>query len=498
MNYPMIRYVLAWVLRVEGAIMALPCLIALVFHEQTGFAFLLCMLICLTIGFAGTARRPRETEIYTKDGMVAVSLAWLVLSLFGALPFVMTGEIPNYVDALFEIISGFTTTGASIVSDVEALSHATRFWRSFSHWIGGMGVLVFILMMFPVRSGSQMNLMKAESPGYNVSKFVPHVRDTAKILYRIYLVMTIVQILILLASGMYWFDALCITFGSAGTGGFGVLNDSCASYTPLQQVVTSVFMIAFGVNFSFYYLLTTRRARDAFRMEEVRAYLGIILAAIVIISFDTLRLYASAGECVRAALFQVASIITTTGYSTTNFDLWPSLSKEVLLLLMCIGACAGSTGGGLKVSRILIFLRAAKRGIRSYVHPHNVMKVRMDGAPVSEEQVGSVYIFLILYVFVFALSVLVVSVDGFSFGTNFSAVAATLNNIGPGLEVVGPMSNFSAYGYLSKAVLMFDMLAGRLELFPVFVMLNPDVWTKGANKGRKRARGRLRASRAAA
>lgn len=498
MNYPMIRYVLAWVLRVEGAIMALPCLIALVFHEQTGFAFLLCMLICLTIGFAGTARRPRETEIYTKDGMVAVSLAWLVLSLFGALPFVMTGEIPNYVDALFEIISGFTTTGASIVSDVEALSHATRFWRSFSHWIGGMGVLVFILMMFPVRSGSQMNLMKAESPGYNVSKFVPHVRDTAKILYRIYLVMTIVQILILLASGMYWFDALCITFGSAGTGGFGVLNDSCASYTPFQQVVTSVFMIAFGVNFSFYYLLTTRRARDAFRMEEVRAYLGIILAAIVIISFDTLRMYASAGECVRAALFQVASIITTTGYSTTNFDLWPSLSKEILLLLMCIGACAGSTGGGLKVSRILIFLRAAKRGIRSYVHPHNVMKVRMDGEPVSEEQVGSVYIFLILYVFVFALSVLVVSVDGFSFGTNFSAVAATLNNIGPGLEVVGPMSNFSTYGYLSKAVLMFDMLAGRLELFPVLVMLNPDVWTKGANKGRKRARGRLRASRVAA
>ena len=498
MNYPMIRYVLAWVLKVEGAIMALPCLVALVYHEQTGFAYLLCMLICLTIGFAGTARRPRETEIYTKDGMVTVSLAWLVLSLFGALPFVMTGEIPNYVDAMFEIISGFTTTGASICTDVEALSHATRFWRSFSHWIGGMGVLVFILMMFPVRSGSQMNLMKAESPGYNVSKFVPHVRDTAKILYRIYLVMTVAQIVILLASGMYWFDALCITFGSAGTGGFSVLNDSCASYTPFQQVVTAVFMIAFGVNFSFYYLVTIRRARDAFRMEEVRTYLGIILAAIVLISVNTVGMYASVGECVRAALFQVASIITTTGYSTVDFNLWPALSKEILLLLMCIGACAGSTGGGLKVSRVIIFLRAAKRGIRSYVHPHNVMKVRMDGEPVSEEQVGSVYIFLIIYVFVFALSVLVVSIDGFNFESNFSAVAATLNNIGPGLEVVGPMSNFSAYSYLSKLVLMFDMLAGRLELFPVLVMLDPDVWTKGARKDRKDARARRRATKAVA
>jgi trk system potassium uptake protein TrkH len=498
MNYPMIRYVLAWVLKVEGAIMALPCLVALVYHEQTGFAYLLCMLICLTIGFAGTARRPRETEIYTKDGMVTVSLAWLVLSLFGALPFVMTGEIPNYVDAMFEIISGFTTTGASICTDVEALSHATRFWRSFSHWIGGMGVLVFILMMFPVRSGSQMNLMKAESPGYNVSKFVPHVRDTAKILYRIYLAMTVAQIVILLASGMYWFDALCITFGSAGTGGFSVLNDSCASYTPFQQVVTAVFMIAFGVNFSFYYLVTIRRARDAFRMEEVRAYLGIILAAIVLISVNTVGMYASVGECVRAALFQVASIITTTGYSTVDFNLWPALSKEILLLLMCIGACAGSTGGGLKVSRVIIFLRAAKRGIRSYVHPHNVMKVRMDGEPVSEEQVGSVYIFLIIYVFVFALSVLVVSIDGFNFESNFSAVAATLNNIGPGLEVVGPMSNFSAYSYLSKLVLMFDMLAGRLELFPVLVMLDPNVWTKGARKDRKDARARRRATKAVA
>lgn len=498
MNYPMIRYVLAWVLKVEGAIMALPCLVALVYHEQTGFAYLLCMLICLTIGFAGTARRPRETEIYTKDGMVTVSLAWLVLSLFGALPFVMTGEIPNYVDAMFEIISGFTTTGASICTDVEALSHATRFWRSFSHWIGGMGVLVFILMMFPVRSGSQMNLMKAESPGYNVSKFVPHVRDTAKILYRIYLVMTVAQIVILLASGMYWFDALCITFGSAGTGGFSVLNDSCASYTPFQQVVTAVFMIAFGVNFSFYYLVTIRRARDAFRMEEVRTYLGIILAAIVLISVNTVGMYASVGECVRAALFQVASIITTTGYSTVDFNLWPALSKEILLLLMCIGACAGSTGGGLKVSRVIIFLRAAKRGIRSYVHPHNVMKVRMDGEPVSEEQVGSVYIFLIIYVFVFALSVLVVSIDGFNFESNFSAVAATLNNIGPGLEVVGPMNNFSAYSYLSKLVLMFDMLAGRLELFPVLVMLDPDVWTKGARKDRKDARARRRATKAVA
>ena len=478
MNYPMIGYVLAWVLKVEGAILGLPCIVALIYHEQTGFAFLIVMAVCLALGFLGTSHKPEDTEIYTRDGMVAASLSWIVLSIFGALPFVMTGEIPNYIDALFEIISGFTTTGASICTDVEALSHATRFWRSFSHWIGGMGVLVFILTMFPVRTGSQMNLMKAESPGYNVSKFVPHVHDTAKILYSIYLIITLLQIVILLLSGMYWFDALCITFGSAGTGGFGVLNDSCASYTPFQQVVISIFMIAFGVNFSFYYLLSTKRFKSAFRMDEVRVYLGIIVTAVALISFNTVGMYSSVGETVRHALFQVASIMTTTGYSTTDFNLWPSLSKEILLLLMFIGACAGSTGGGIKVSRVIIYLRAARRGIRSFVHPHTVMKVRMDGEAMPEEQVRSVSIFLIAYVLVFVISLLVVSFDGLSFESNFSAVAATLNNIGPGLDVVGPMSNYSTYSYLAKIVLIFDMLAGRLELFPVLVLFNPGVWSR--------------------
>jgi trk system potassium uptake protein TrkH len=490
-NYRMIGYVLAWVLVVEGAIMSLPCAIALIYGESQGFVFLFCMVLCLALGAFGAVHKPHNTEIYSKDGMVAASLGWVVLSIFGALPFTLTGEIPHYLDALFETISGFTTTGASILRDVEALSHATRFWRSFSHWIGGMGVLVFILMMFPVRSGSQMNLMKAESPGYNVSKFVPRVHDTAKILYSIYLSMTILQIVILLLSGMYWFDALCITFGSAGTGGFGILNDSCASYTSFQQIVISIFMIAFGVNFSFYYLISSKRIKTALKMDEVRIYLAIIIGAIVLITLNTYTLYPSVGQSIQHSLFQVASIITTTGYSTVDFNLWPPFSKGILLLLMCCGACAGSTGGGIKVSRIIIFFRAARRGISSYVHPRNVQKLRMDGEPIAEDQVRSVSIFLIIYVIVFAISVFAISVDNFSFEANFAAVAATLNNIGPGLAEIGPMSNYADFSYFSKIVLMFDMLAGRLEIMPVLVMLSPGVWSGGIIKTGKRVKNKL-------
>ncbi len=473
MNYRMIRYILGWVLRVEGALLALPVLIALIYRESQGYAYLCCAIGCLIVGTIGSFRRPKETEIYFKDGMVAVSLSWIFMSMIGALPFVITGEIPHFINAMFEIVSGFTTTGASILSNVEALSHASLFWRSFSHWIGGMGVLVFILMLIPVKSGLSMNLMKAESPGYNVSKFVPRVRNTAILLYKIYLAMTVINILILLTSGMAWFDSLCVTFGSAGTGGFSVLNSGCATYTPFQQTVIAIFMILFGVNFGFYYLLLTRKTKSAFKMEEVRAYFLIILAAIIFIVWNVRSMYPSISETIRHSLFQVASIITTTGYSTTDFNIWPEFSKNILIILMFVGACAGSTGGGIKVSRIMIFIRVVKRRLFSYVHPYSVRKIRMDGKSVEENQVQEIGIFLAAYVLIFAASMFLISLDSFSFETNFTAVAATLNNIGPGLAEVGPMSNFGGYSILSKMILIFDMLAGRLELFPMLIFLVP-------------------------
>lgn len=478
MNYSMIRFVLGWVLKVEGMLMLLPCFIALIYREPEGKIYLLLAFAAILAGGLISSRRPKNMELYPREGFVAVGLAWLLLSAFGALPFVFTGEIPSYVDAFFEIVSGFTTTGSSILSDVEALSHTTLFWRSFSHWVGGMGVLVFILMMIPSQNGSHMNLMKAESPGPEVSKFVPKVRNTARILYRIYLIMTLIQIVLLLATGMYWFDALCITFGTAGTGGFGVLNSSCGSYTPVQQWIITVFMIAFGVNFSFYYLLKIRRPKDAFKMEEVRYYIIIILLAIGVIAWNIsgTGLYHGLEETVRASAFQVGSIITTTGFSTTDFDMWPTLSKTILVGLMVIGACAGSTGGGIKVSRFVICLKSVKQAIYAIAHPRAVRKIRMDGHPVQENIMRSLYGYMVAYFAIFAFSVLAVSVDNFSFETNFTAVAATLNNIGPGLAQVGPTQNFGGFSIFSKLILSFDMLAGRLELFPMLMIFYPKTW----------------------
>ena len=478
MNYAMIRYILAWVLKVEGAILSLPCIIALMYQEKEGISYLIWMVVCLAIGFLGSVKKPKNTEIYQKDGFAAVAMSWGVMSLFGAIPFVMTKEIPSLIDALFEIVSGFTTTGASILTDVEALSHTSLFWRSFSHWIGGMGVLVFILMLIPVKNGSQMNLMRAESPGPSVSKFVPRVRNTAILLYKIYIVMTIVQIVLLLLTGMQWFDAMCISFGSAGTGGFGVLNASCAAYTPVQQWIITVFMILFGVNFTFYYLILCKKAGAAFGMEEVRAYFVVIAVAIGIITWNIGSMYSSFSEAFRNASFQVGSIITTTGFSTTDFNLWPELSKYVLVLLMFIGACAGSTGGGIKVSRMLLLVKTIRKELQSIAHPRSIKKIKMDGHPVEHEVMRSINVFFITYMVIFAVSVLIISFNEFSLETNFTAVAATLNNIGPGMDLVGPMSNYAAYGGVSKAVLIFDMIAGRLELFPVLILFCPSTWKK--------------------
>jgi len=389
MNYRMVRYILAHVLRLEGALMLLSCLIALIFREREGWVYLCVALASLLVGQLG-AKKPVNMEIYQKEGFVSVGLSWVLLSIVGAIPFVVTGEIPFYIDSLFEIVSGFTTTGSSILSNVEALSHTSLFWRSFSHWTGGMGVLVFVLMMIPASGGSHMNLMKAESPGPDVSKFVPRVKNTARILYRIYLFMTVAEAVILLITGMNWFDTICISFGSAGTGGFGILNDSCASYTPLQQWIITAFIIMFGVNFGFYFLIRSRKPLEALKMEEVRVYLIIIGSAITVITINICSSYAHVGDALRDAAFQVGSIITTTGFSTTDFNTWPSLSKYILVMLMCIGACAGSTGGGMKVVRFVTIFKAMRAELHSLIHPRSIKKIRMDGNIVHDNMLRSI------------------------------------------------------------------------------------------------------------
>lgn len=478
MNYPMIVYILGLLLRFEAVFLLLPAVTGLIYLEREAYAFFGVALLTFVLGTLLTLKRPKVKQIFTKDGFVTVALGWIVLSMFGALPFVICGDIPFYVDALFETISGFTTTGASVLNDVEALSHAGLMWRSFTHWVGGMGVFVFLLSLLPMLGGSTMQLMKAESPGPSVDKFVPRVKDTAKLLYSIYLVITILQIAALLLAGMPLFDTLTLTFGTVGTGGFGIKNDSLASYPALQQNIITFFMIISGINYSAYFFIISRRFRDAFRMEEIRCYLGIILASVAVITINTASMYSGIGETLRHAFFQVASIVTTTGFSSTDFNLWPELSKTILILLMIIGACAGSTAGGFKVSRLLILLKSVKRELSIMIHPREVKKIRMDGHAVKPEVLQSAHAYLIIYCTLFLLSVLLISIDNFDFTTNFTAVAATFNNIGPGLAGVGPMSNYDGYSVFSKFVLMAGMLIGRLELYPVMLLLMPSTWKR--------------------
>ena len=475
MNFPIIAYIVGWVCNFQAIFMILPCITALIYHENDLFAFLISMVICLVVGIPLTFKKPRNKVFYTKDGCVAVALSWFALCIFGAIPFVLSSSIPNPIDALFETVSGFTTTGSSILTDVEVLPHCILIWRSFTHWIGGMGVLVFLLSLLPLAGGYHMNLMKAESPGPSVSKLVPKVQDTAKILYTIYIGMTLLQIVLLLLGRIPLFDTLCISFGTAGTGGFGIVNDSMGSYSVYCQIITTIFMILFGVNFSAYYLFLTKKFMQAFKFEEVRYYFGIILA---IIAFNTSHLFRNLGEAFQQAAFQVGSIITTTGFSSTDFNQWPALSKTILVLLMFVGACAGSTGGGLKVSRILILCKAAKKEFQLYLHPNAVKKIKMDNKTIGHDILRSTNIYITLYLIIFAVSVLLISLDNFDLVTNFTAVTATLNNIGPGLEIVGPMGNFSSFSYLSKCVMIFDMLAGRLEIFPLMLLFFKGTWKK--------------------
>ena len=481
MNYKMIGRFLAQILSIEGLFL-IPALLISLFCGETAAvqAFLWTLLVILVcVVCLHWLCRGAPIAFYAKEGFVCVGISWIVLSLVGSLPFYLSGEIPSYIDSFFEIVSGFTTTGASILPAVEQLSRGITYWRSFSHWLGGMGVLVFLLAFTGDKGqGFTMHLLRAESPGPDVGKLVPKMRKTAAILYIIYCALTVVNILLLWLGGMPLFEAVCHGFGTAGTGGFGIKNDSYASYSPYLQNVTTIFMQLFGVNFSCYYLLMLRQFRGVFRDEELRLYIAIVVCSIGLIVWNLQGFYGSFEETLRHAAFQVASLMTTTGYATTDFDLWPSFSKTILMSLMVVGACAGSTGGGLKVGRLLLIFKSLKRNIQQVLHPRKVLSVRNNGRIVSEKVLDNTNAYLSAYAIILFLSFLLLSLDGFPTETNFSAVLACFNNIGPGLELVGPTCNFGGFSTLSKLVLILDMLAGRLEIFPILVLFSADTWKR--------------------
>ena len=479
MNYKMMGRFIAQILSIEGAFM-LPALAISLFCGETqacrGFAYTLAIIVCM-VAVLFWICRGAPSAFYAKEGLVCVGISWIVLSLVGCLPFYISREIPSYIDAFFEIVSGFTTTGSSILKDVEAMSKGLIYWRSFSHWLGGMGVLVFLLAFTGGKGqGFTMHLLRAESPGPNVGKLVPKMRKTAAILYIIYIVMTIINIIFLVVGKMPLFEAVCTAFGTAGTGGFGIKNDSMASYSPYIQNVTTVFMALFGVNFSCYYLLLLGQVRSVFKDEELRLYLGIIFGSILLIVLNLRDFYPTLEETVRHAAFTVSTIITTTGYATTDFDLWPAFSKSIIMILMIVGACAGSTGGGLKVARLLLLMKSLRRNIGQVLHPRKVQVVRNNGQVVDEKVLDNANAYLAAYVIILFVSFVIISLDGFSIGTNITAVLACFNNIGPGLEAVGPTCNFSGFSAISKLVLSFDMLAGRLEIFPILALFSRSAW----------------------
>lgn len=478
MNYKSIRYVLSWVLKIEAFCMILPLICAIIYKEHNVGIWLFTIAMCFSCGILLCIKPPQNKTMYAKDGFVAVALSWIVLSIFGALPLVFTGSVPSFIYALFETVSGFTTTGASVIADLDVIPRSIIFWRSFTHWIGGMGVLVFLVALLPLTGSSNFFLIKAESPGPAVSKLVPKVKSTAKILYLIYIGLTALQMILLLCGGMKPFDAITLTFGTAGTGGFGISNAGFSEYSSYSHIVITVFMILFGIDFSIYHLIIMRKFRSALKSDEVKTYLGIIIAAIVILCFNCSHLYESLFDNVKHSAFQVAAIITTTGYSTVDFNLWPELSKSILVLLMFFGACAGSTGGGIKISRVMIMFKSIIKEVRILAHPKSTLKIKMNGRAVEHETVRAVNVFMMAYIAIFATSLIIISLDNLDFTTNFTAVAATINNIGPGLGAVGPMANFSVYSPLSTFVLICNMLIGRLEIFPLLLLVSPYTWKK--------------------
>ena len=481
MNYSMVRFVLFRLMRVLGALLVLPFLVALIYREyDSAEAFFMLILISEVVGFLGSYKKPQNTVIYAKEGFAITALAWIVVSMLGAVPFVVTGTIPNYIDACFETVSGFTTTGGSILTSVDQIEKSVQFWRTFTHWIGGMGVLVFLLAVVPMTDGYSMHLMRAESPGPVVGKIVPKVKDTAKILYLIYFGITVLEIICLKISGLSLYEAATITFSTVGTGGFAVTNAGINGYSTVSQAIIIVFMALCGVNFTVYYFLINRKPKEAFAIDEVKYYFGTmaVAASLIAINIHRAGVLDSAGMCFHHALFAVTSIMTTTGFGTLDFDKWPEFSRVLLMGLACVGACAGSTGGGFKFSRALIIIRNARNELNFLVHPKSVKRVFMDGHTVEGTTVKSVSAYLGLYVITIIASVLLVSLDNFDYQTTITSVIATLNNIGPGLGMIGPMGNYSEFSYFSKIVLMFDMLAGRLELLPIFIVIKPKTWRR--------------------
>ncbi len=470
MNRRMIGYIVGNMVQIEAAILLVPALTALLYQESCLWAFLLTALFCLIFGYLLKGKRPENVTIFSSEGYVSVALCWIVMSICGAIPMYFSGYFPNPIDALFEIVSGFTTTGATILADVESLPRGVLMWRSFSHWIGGMGVLVFMLAILPIAGASSMYLMRAESPGPSVGKLVPKVRSTAKILYLIYLFLTIVEMVLLVVAGCPLFDSINLAFATAGTGGFGVLNSSAGDYNAIVQIILTVFMLLFGVNFNVYFLVYSGSLKEALKCEEARVYLGIVGASILLITVNICSMFQSVKDALLHASFQVASIITTTGFSTVDFELWPEFSRTILVILMFVGACAGSTGGGIKVSRIAILAKTIKKELSFIIHPRTVRKTRFEGKQVEHEVLRSINVFLISYIAIFTLSLLIVALDNFDAITNFTAIASTINNIGPGLSLVGPTQNFSIFSNLSKLVLIMDMLTGRLEIFPMLIL----------------------------
>lgn len=488
MNYRMIAYLLGYVLLLIGAFLLLPVIVALIYGEGDLLSLLLTAVICAALGGMMMLLKPkRDRTMHARDGFVMVSLSWIFISLLGALPFWLNGAIPSYLDAVFETVSGFTTTGASILTHVEAMPHGLLFWRSFTHWLGGMGVLVFMLAVVPL-SGESIYLLKAESPGPSVSKMVPKMRTTAKILYGIYFAMTLLQIFAYQLGDLCgWgdislFDSVCLAFGSAGTGGFSVRSTGLAEYSSYVQTVTTVGMIMFGVNFSVYFFLICRKFRLVRQNTELKYYLAIILGAVALITANLMLTggyFTDVRNAVHHVSFSVGSIITTTGYGTVDFSTWPELSRTVLVLLMICGACAGSTGGGLKVSRVVILVKTARSELQHLLHPHSVEVMKMDGKRVDRDVIRGTSAYLIFYILIAVVSIVLVSLDNFGTETSVTSVLATLNNIGPGTSIIiGPFGGYSGFSALSKVVMILDMLFGRLELFPMLILFRPSTWRK--------------------
>lgn len=480
MNRRIVFYQVGRLLQIEAFLLMLPLLVSIIYREKSFYSFIITALITWFIGFLFTkiCRKKDSTTLYAREGFAIVALAWVMMSLAGALPFFISGEIPSFIDAFFETVSGFTTTGASVLSDVESLSHGMLFWRSFTHWVGGMGVLVFVMAIFPQESGRSIHIMRAEMPGPVVGKLVPKIKETAKILYLIYVVITIIQIISLLVGRMSLFESIVHSFGTAGTGGFGIKADSIAGYSPYIQWVIAIFMLIFGVNFNLYYLLLIKRFKSVLKSTELWCYIAIVVLSVAAISVNIYSSYSGFAETVRTATFQVSSIITTTGYATTDFNLWPGFSKMILVMLMFIGGCAGSTAGGFKLSRVLILIKSTFRDLRQTMRPRSIASVKLEGKTLDKQTIDGVKSYLAIYFIVFFVVTVLLSIENFDFETTFTSVLSCFNNIGPGLGKVGPASSFADFSGQSKILLSVVMLLGRLEIYPLLLAFSPALWRK--------------------